>query len=267
MKSSARTRGRKARHLLRHWITPVFPFRKALRSCGLYVQYLRSWSGYRRLPGAETLRFGDSYPCLFDDIGRNPYDSHYFYQGIWAMERIAIREVSLHVDAGSDARFVGMLSAHLPVVFVDIRPLEVHGLDRLTCLAADLLSLPFADRSIDSLSCLHVAEHVGLGRYGDPLNPAGTRRACAELARVLAPGGDLFFSVPVGRARVCFNAHRIHGPGQILEYFRDLKLVEFSAVDDQRRLLLDIEPEQMKDEEYACGLFWFRRDFGHSTGS
>jgi hypothetical protein len=35
---------------------------------------------------------------------------------------------------------------------------------------------------------MHVVEHVGLGRYGDALDPKGDARACAELARVLAQG-------------------------------------------------------------------------------
>ena len=43
---------------------------------------------------------------------------------------------------------------------------------------------PFGDRSVPSLSCLHVVEHVGLGRYGDPLDPQGSIKAMRELQRV-----------------------------------------------------------------------------------
>ncbi len=84
--------------------------------------------------------------------------------------------------------------------------------------------------------------HIGLGRYGDPLDPEGTIKAINELKRVLvlAVGGNLYFSLPVGSPRLCFNAHRIHSPGQILEYFSDLKLVEFSGVDDKGNFLENI---------------------------
>ncbi len=33
---------------------------------------------------------------------------------------------------------------------------------------------------------MHVVEHVGLGRYGDPLDPDGDLKAIAELKRVTA---------------------------------------------------------------------------------
>ena len=74
----------------------------------------------------------------------------------------------------------------------------------------DICALPFADGSIQSLSCMHVVEHVGLGRYGDPLDPMEIEWQCSELQRVLAPGGDLLFVVPVGKPRIMYNAHRIY---------------------------------------------------------
>jgi SAM-dependent methyltransferase len=91
------------------------------------------------------------------------------------------------------------------VAFLDVRPLDAD-IEDLEPIAGSVLELPFADRSLPSVSCLHVAEHIGLGRYGDPLDPAGTRKAIAELQRVTAPGGQLLFSLPVGRQRLCFNA-------------------------------------------------------------
>ena len=79
---------------------------------------------------------------------------------------------------------------------------------------------------------MHVAEHIGLGRYGDPLDPDGDLKAMGELKRVLAPGGLLLFVVPVGQPRVCFNAHRIYSYGQIVEAFAKLYLEEFALIPD-----------------------------------
>lgn len=253
-----RRRLREAAPTLGRWLVSALPSHGSMRAIRSYPFFLRSWRAYSRLPGAEPLRFRDSHPCVLDRVPTTPYDPHYFHQAVWATERILRMEPEEHVDVGSEVNYVGMLSAIVPVTFVDIRPLPVE-LPRLCSLRGDLLGLPFDDASVLSISCLHVAEHIGLGRYGDELAPDGTRRACAELARVLAAGGSLYFSLPVGRPRVCFNAHRVHTPAQIVSYFPGLELKEFSVVDDHYELLIDADLDATADLNYGCGLFWFRR--------
>ena len=151
------------------------------------AQWLRDRAAYQQLPGAERLRWRDSFPKLTDRLPSSPFDPHYFHQDVWAARRIAERRPSRHVDVGSRVDLVGFLTAVTEVTFVDIRPLEVD-IEGLEPIAGSVLDLPFADGALESVSCLHVAEHIGLGRYGDPLDPLGTRKAAAELQRVLAPG-------------------------------------------------------------------------------
>jgi SAM-dependent methyltransferase len=149
---------------------------------------------------------------------------------------------------------------------VDIRPL-VAGLKGLQAVAADGRRLPFPDATIQSLSCLHVAEHIGLGRYGDTLDPQGTHRMIRELIRVVAPGGELLFSVPVGRSRVCFNAHRVLDPREIVELFEPLRLDEFALVDDQGVFHRSSSPAAAVGADYSCGLFRFTADTAAPVGS
>lgn len=250
-----------ARHLKQFWrfyLAPV-PVGQLFSLPAEYIRFGRSWRQYARLPQAESFTFLQSYPQFFDATSTTGFDPHYFYQAVWAMERIAQYKAGFHVDVGSDVRYVSQLTTHLPVIFVDIRPL-VCDLPRLHSLSASLLALPFANQSVQSLSCLHVVEHIGLGRYGDSLSVTGSRDACRELARVLAVGGNLFISTPIGQPLVQYNAHRIHAPSQIRALFSDLTLVEFSVVDDAGRLRLSVRPEDYETAGYACGLFWFRRD-------
>ena len=117
----------------------------------------------------------------------------------------------------------------MPVTIVDIRELRsaVSGLD---FVHADPTSLrQFDDGSIESLWSLHAVEHFGLGRYGDPVDPQAPFKVMEAFARVLAPGGSLYFSVPVGRERLVFNAHRIFAPSTIISALDGLKLLSFSA--------------------------------------
>jgi hypothetical protein len=69
---------------------------------------------------------------------------------------------------------------------------------------------------------MHVVEHVGLGSYGDSLDPNGDLKAMSELKRVLSINGNLLFVVPVGKPRVMFNAHRIYSYEQIIECFKGI---------------------------------------------
>ena len=215
-------------------------------------------SAYRAMPGGESVRDEDLFPQLGDWREVHELDAHYFHQDTWAANRIAELRPGGHVDVGSRVDLVGFLTALTDVTFVDIRPLQVD-IERLTCVTGSILDLPFADRSLESVSCLHVAEHIGLGRYGDPLDPAGSRKAMAELQRVVAPGGHLLFSGPIGRPRVCFNAHRIHDPLAVLELFGELELVEFAVVDDAGRFTRQRDPAAYRNLTYGCGMFLLRR--------
>ena len=223
-----------------------------------YARYLRERKRYSQLPGAEPLSWDDDYPQLWDRVRASPYDSHYFFQDVWAAHRIAELKPAEHIDVGSRVDLVGFLTALTAVVFVDIRPLEVD-VPGLTSIAGSVLELPFADRSIASLSCLHVAEHIGLGRYGDPLDPDGTLKAVVELQRVLAPDGQLLFSLPVGEPRVEFNAHRILAPAAVVDAFTELALEEFSGVDDAGHFARNRQLHELTGADYACGMFRLRR--------
>jgi len=244
--------------IIKRWLRPLIKT-NIIQGIIQYQQFLSDWRKYKKLEGAEPIKLKDSYPCLFDRSETFSPGSHYFYQDIWAFAKIYNSKTSLHVDVGSKAEFVSFLTAITNVEFIDIRPLDAPYLKNLKSIAGSILQMPYEDSSVKSLSCLHVAEHIGLGRYGDPLDPQGTIKAAHQLARVLAPGGNLYFSLPVGKPKLCFNAHRIHSPKQILEYFSALKLVEFSVYDDQKRFIENTDSASVENNKFACGMFWFTK--------
>lgn len=213
-----------------------------------------------RVKSTEKAPLIDLYPCFSDSSSASQSGAgHYFYQDTWALARIAETRVSHHVDVGSRIDgFVGQLSAFVNVEYVDIRPVDLK-MSNVTMKTGSLLRLPYIDMSLASLSSLHVIEHVGLGRYGDPVDTEGSYKAAKELQRVLAPGGQLILGTPVGRERVAFNAHRIHFPQTVINWFADLNLVEFSIVDDKGAFTRFVDPTLYGRADYACGLFIFRR--------
>ncbi len=221
-------------------------------------RYLLHWFRYARAAKGQRIGVLDLHPCLGDWTTHTPFDAHYFYQGAWLARRLAKAAPSRHTDIGSSVLTISVLSAQVETTFVDYRPIGVD-LPGLKPMAGNILDLSFPDDSIASLSCLHVIEHIGLGRYGDPIDPEGSRKAAEELQRVVQPGGRLYLSLPVGRERVCFNAHRVHAPSTVTAMFLGMQLVEFSLVDDAGRYHEDVPIETAKALEYGCGLFLFEK--------
>ena len=145
-----------------------------------------------------AIRWEDRYPCPGDKTATTPFDGHYTYHPAWAARILAKTRPAEHVDISSIIHFTAMMSAFIPIRFYDYRPADLH-LSDVIAGAEDLTSLSFADNSIPSLSCMHTVEHIGLGRYGDEMDPKGDLKAITELKRVLAPGGTLLFVVPTGK--------------------------------------------------------------------
>lgn len=219
---------------------------------------------FRELSVSEKERFpirdADRYPCLNDATPNTSFDRHYVYHTAWAARLLAQMRPTLHVDIGSYLYFATLVSAFIPIRFYDYRPAQVV-LPALESGFTNLLALPFEDGSVVSLSCMHVVEHVGLGRYGDALDPDGDLKAMKELARVLAPAGNLLFVVPVGEARVMFNAHRIYSYQQVVDAFSTLELRSFTLIPElgPNGLVPGASPERVAVERYGCGCFWFHR--------
>ena len=128
---------------------------------------------------------------------------------------------------------------------------------------ADLVDLPFQSDSIPSLSCMHVVEHCGLGRYGDVVDPKADLKAINELIRVLEPEGKLYFVVPIAsKPRINFNAHRVYSYKQVIEYFSKLQLVEFTLIPDNSKyggIIKNPSKFILDQQNYACGCFLFKK--------
>jgi len=237
--------------------------------------FLQSPSGYRwfrsslaewnsRANSTWRAEPKDLFPIISDrhDTSGLGARGHYFLQDLWAAQSVALAKPAKHVDVGSSVvGFVAHVASFCPVEFIDIRPLSCK-VPNLEWKEGSINSLPYKSNSVRSLSCLHVIEHVGLGRYGDPIDPDAWIGGLHELSRVLAVGGQLLVGTPVGRRTVRFNAHRIFDPQDIPKALGELKLAEFSFIesDDALSWKTNAKFEDAWSCDYGCGLYRFIKE-------
>ena len=221
---------------------------------------------FKRTAGSKRfeMNFKNIFPQIKDRTVETGFDRHYVYHTSWAARVVKEINPEFHIDISSSLFFSGIVSAFIPVHFYDYRPANL-GLSNLQSKKGDLHNLPFKDMEVKSISCMHTLEHIGLGRYGDPIDAMGDLKAIKQLKRVVASGGNLLIVVPIGeKAIIEFNAHRIYTYDQIISYFidEDFILKQFSLIPENEEkggLILNANPEIIKGEHYACGCFWFVR--------
>jgi SAM-dependent methyltransferase len=233
---------------------------KDLKGLGLYI---RDYVSYRKQESPKDsfkIKLKNIFPRLTDRYeNAGLVKGDYFHQDLWVARKIFVNNPVEHWDIGSRIDgFITHLLTFRDVNVIDVRPLESNT-SGLTFYQGDITNLAFPDRSIKSLSCLHTVEHIGLGRYGDPVDPFGCFKGMKELQRVLAPDGTLYFSVPIGREYVAFNAHRIFDPFTIIDFFTELKLVNFVAINGDGDFVEKTRPEDFQNVSYACGIFIFHK--------
>lgn len=197
---------------------------------------------------------------LNDAVGEMGFDEHYVYHTSWAARKLRELDSVQHTDISSSLMFCGIVSSFIKVEHFDYRVpnLDVAG---LRCGQANLISLHFEENSLTSLSCMHVLEHVGLGRYGDEISSDADRKAASELKRVLKPGGNLLIVVPMAEIpSIRFNAHRIYSYAKLTDLFNGLKLVEFSFYNDYSKTFhINTDESAITGSRYGCGCFVFRK--------
>lgn len=233
-----------------------------------YIEFQKEFNSLNELGAKTTKRFHldweDRYAILNEKTITTSFERHYMYHTAWAARKLQQIRPTVHKDFSSSLFFNAISSAFVPIEFYDYRPAELI-LNNFKTNQADLTKLNFENNSVKSLSCMHVVEHIGLGRYGDELDYDGDLIAIKELARVLAVDGDLLFVVPVGgKAKIMFNAHRIYEPNQIINVFQNegLTLKEFTMIPEEAEdgALVENPSQKLIDkQEYACGCFWFTK--------
>ncbi|MCI8774382.1 MAG: DUF268 domain-containing protein [Lachnospiraceae bacterium] len=204
------------------------------------------------------------WPIIRDKYAPAGTIGNYFWQDLWAARIIIAQGIREHFDIGSrlDGFIAHLLAANIDVTMIDVRPFpaKVAHLHTIVDNATNLHQIE--DESIDSMSALCSIEHFGLGRYGDPIDPDSCFKCFDSIQKKLRKGGQLYISLPIGRERVEFNAHRVFYAQTVLECFSELHLIEFSCTTEagiEHNVDIHAYDNDGHNGEYRYGLFHFMK--------
>lgn len=249
-------------------LTTMFGFDPLKMLCSLIgiPFYLNDFVKLRHQRKTATVKFpfGKPVPCLGERFSESELASgQYFHQDLLVARKLFLSNPEKHVDIGSRVDgFVAHVASFRPIEVLDIRPLSAN-IKNITFTQVDMMS-PVKDSLVDycdSLSSLHAIEHFGLGRYGDAVNYEGYINGLENFSRILQKNGKFYFSVPIGKMRIEFNAHRVFSVAYLLEYFEDKYTINsFSYIDDKGDLHENVTLTKNDIQNnfgcrYGCGVF------------
>lgn len=202
------------------------------------------------------------WPVITDKYAPAGTIGNYFWQDLWAARLIYRSKVKEHFDIGSriDGFIAHLLAMDIKVSLIDIRkfPEEIENLYTIVDDATKLEQV--SDDSIESMSALCSLEHFGLGRYGDSIDPEACFKCFEEIQKKIKRGGQLYISLPIGKERVEFNAHRVFYASTVIESFSSMELKEFSCTADGK-MEYGVEVNEYDNDShhgnYRYGLFHF----------
>lgn len=217
--------------------------RRLISAIKNYQRYTSDRHAFKNMPGADLIPWGREMPILTEREESSGGLGGYFFQDCLVARWIYDAAPERHVDVGSRIDgFLGSVSIFRKLEVIDIRPqpLTVPNVTFHALNVMDPLPMQWIEAT-DCLSCLHTIEHFGLGRYGDPLDPQGHLKGLEQLKKMVAPGGLLILSTPLGPERVEFNAHRVFSAQTLVGWFADGWNIEKCAVIDDLNHLTEAE--------------------------
>jgi SAM-dependent methyltransferase len=231
-------------------IKPTYRFYKD------YLKFCKEYSNLKNVDG--KVRFA---PQLGDlNEGAGIAEGHYFWQDLIAAREIFQNNPERHVDIGSRVDgFIAHLLVFRKVEIIDIRKLQPFDSKIKFTLDDAMILKTIPDNSIESISSLHAIEHFGLGRYGDPIDVDGHRKALKQIQRVLKPKGKFYLSFPAGIPEVVFNDKRVVDvllPEEILD---KCKLLQFIAIPGVGAPIYNVNPSNYRNADGYCGLWIFEK--------
>jgi hypothetical protein len=233
-----------------------------VRTAAYLPQYLREFGELKAdaVKKGVNLTVKERFPVALDYSG-NSINRHYWFQDIHVARSVIdkSRDVPghLHIDIGSriEGFITSLLAARINLVFGEI------NLPKIDFEGARIARIDLQDMSPDqfegatSVSCLHVIEHLGLGKYGDKIDALGHLKVFRDFHRVVPDGCVVYVSSPTSSAPgIVFNAGRHLDPAEMCEAATSagFSIEERAFVTTDWQLLINPTMEQMQSDAYGC---------------
>ena len=118
-----------------------------------------------------------------------------------------------------------------------------------TFVQGDVRQMPFLDDFFDIVTIVSTIEHVGLGRYGDPIDTDGDKKAIEEIRRIVKPGGMLIMTIPCGYDTICYSKDRVplgkvYSSQSLLRLLLAFQIMEMSYISKRKRVWFDTSLHQ-----------------------
>ena len=245
-------------------ILRVFGFVGIKRLLCAFKRYWKSLCAFSEFKATDGERFSVKVRELNISVdhenSRSVLDSNYVNVLRWLSDGINKLSPDKHLDISFENYLSRLMGSFLSIRYFDCSVGRMKP-SLLSERHVDFSSLPFGDNSVESLSCTYVLDSLGLGRHGELIDIDGDLKAIFELKRVIKEKGYLLIVVPIGSPKVIFNLCRIYSYDQILSYFDNFNLLQFTLIVDDATQLGVVE--EVKNEidvrDYSPGCFLLQK--------
>ena len=224
-------------------------------------KYIQHYFLYKKLGG----KIKNFYPML-DDFNTSAANikNHLFHADLLTSQNVFKKKPTKHLDVGSRIDgVVAQIASFRKLDVFDIREIDIDPHQNINFLKKDLLqNIELNDNEkYDSISSIGCIAHVGLGRYGDKIDPEGFKKAICSISNLSKDDAYVYILTPVGKEGVEFNAHWIFNPIKIINEFKiyNFNLEEFHLINDEGELELNANFEKTKNLNFGGGYYVFKK--------
>jgi len=153
----------------------------------------------------------------------------------WILRNMPAKGRVLDVGSTGSQLPLMLLGLGYEVWTVDVREYEFEGVNKnLHCIKGDIRNTNFPDSFFDIVIAVSTIEHIGLGRYNDPIDPEGDINAIKEINKILKIRGILMMTVPFGNKSIS-KLHRVYDIKSLLTLLSKFKIekIEYFWKSDQ----------------------------------